>query len=62
VTAEISLERSTDGGITWSRVSPWLSPSTTTFTVAGSGARLYRLALRGASGQPRVAGAPVPVT
>ena len=46
IAVEISLERSTDGGTTWTRVSPWLPSSAISFAVPGSGARAYRLVLR----------------
>lgn len=57
IPVEVSLERSADGGATWTRVSPWLPSSTTTFVLPGAGARQYRLALR-RSGQ-YLAGSPV---
>jgi len=58
VPAEVRLERSTDGGVTWTRVSPWLPSSTTDFALPGAGARVYRLVLRGRVGQA-AAGQPV---
>jgi hypothetical protein len=56
--AEFRLERSVDGGATWTRVSPWLPSSTTDFALPGSGPRTYRLVLRGRRGQTAV-GPPV---
>jgi hypothetical protein len=50
--AEVSLERSTDGGTSWSRVTPWMRPTETSFAVpAVSGARAYRLRLRASLGR-----------
>ena len=51
VPSDVAIERSTDEGVTWTRVSPWLSPSTTSFSIPGNGARGYRLVLRGTRGQ-----------
>jgi hypothetical protein len=59
VAAEISLERSTDGGASWTRVSPWLPTTATTFVLRGSGPRRYRLVLRGTKGQPTATGSGV---
>ena len=47
VPAEIALERSTDGGTSWARVSPWMPPATIGFELPGSSAHVYRLVLRG---------------
>lgn len=49
VPADVALERSLDAGATWSRVSPWLAPSVTNFSVnraVPAVARMYRLTLR----------------
>jgi hypothetical protein len=62
VPAEVSIERSTDGGARWIRVSPWLPPTSTTYTLPGSGPRIYRLMLRGTSGQPTATGPPITLT
>jgi hypothetical protein len=50
---EIAVERNADGGATWTRVSPWLPETVTTYAVAvgAGGARTYRLVLRGARNQ-----------
>jgi hypothetical protein len=47
VAAEIALERSLDNGDTWVRVSPWMPPTATTFSLPPAGTRVYRLVLRG---------------
>jgi hypothetical protein len=49
----VALERSTDAGATWERVTPWLPESTTGYSLpAGQAAsRRYRLLLRGTRGQ-----------
>lgn len=57
--AEIAIERSVDAGATWTRVSPWLPATTTTFAMTGAGARLYRLVLRGTRGQATAVGSAV---
>jgi hypothetical protein len=50
--AEASLERSTDVGATWTRVTPWLRPSQSSFAVpAVAGTRQYRLRLRASQGR-----------
>jgi hypothetical protein len=53
VGAQVALERSTDGGVTWTRVTPWLPESVTDYAVPreAAAARQYRLLLRGARGQ-----------
>jgi hypothetical protein len=53
VGAQVALERSTDAGATWERVTPWLPESTTGYSLpAGQAAsRRYRLLLRGTRGQ-----------
>jgi hypothetical protein len=56
VVAEVSLERSSDGGATFRQVSPWLPSTVTRFVLPGAGARVYRLALRGLHGQQRATG------
>jgi hypothetical protein len=56
VPAEVSLHRSSDGGATFRQVSPWLPSSATTYVLPGSGARVYRLVLRGANAQQTAAG------
>lgn len=49
---EVSLERSRDGGTTWTRVAPWLPASQAGYDVAAvSGPRLYRLAVRADRGR-----------
>jgi hypothetical protein len=55
---EVSLERSADGGATWTRVSPWMPRTATSVAIPGAGTRAYRLVLRDASGQT-TAGSPV---
>ena len=64
VPAELAIERSLDGGTTWTRISPWLPETTNprTFKIpsTGLGARKYRLVLRG-SRDRRAAGTPVTV-
>jgi hypothetical protein len=54
--AEISIERSVDAGATWTRVSPWLPATATSYATPGAGARLYRLVLRGTRGQATATG------
>jgi hypothetical protein len=50
--AEVSLERSTDGGTSWTRITPWMRPTVTSFVVpAVSGSRVYRLRLRASLGR-----------
>jgi hypothetical protein len=61
VPAEISLERTTDGGTTWRRVSPWLPQTAAAFELPGSGQRLYRLMLRGRRDQVAAGSAVAPV-
>ena len=57
--AETALERSTDAGVTWTRVTPWIRPAQTSVTVpAVAGGRLYRLRLQ-ASQQRQAVGAGV---
>lgn len=53
VPAQVSLERSTDGGTSWSRVTPWLAVNTTSYDIPRftTGARQYRLVLRNNSQQ-----------
>jgi hypothetical protein len=48
VPAELSLDRTTDGGATWERVTPWLAPGRSSYTVPAPPptARQYRVALR----------------
>jgi len=53
---EVALERSTDGGLTFRQVSPWLPSSATSHVLPGSGARVYRLAVRGLHGQQPATG------
>jgi hypothetical protein len=55
---EVSLERSADGGATWTRVSPWMPRTATSVAIPGAGTRAYRLVVRDASGQT-TAGSPV---
>jgi hypothetical protein len=62
VAAEVSLERSTDGGATFRQVSPWLPSTATSRVLPGSGPRLYRLVLRGPNPQQTAAGPPVAPT
>jgi hypothetical protein len=51
VPAQVAIERSTDGGTSWSRVSPWLAASTTQRLIAAAaGPRQYRLIMRGNRG------------
>ena len=61
--AQISVERSTDGGSQWIRVTPWL-PSTTTQSnmVSVAGSRHYRLVLKDQRGQKTIGPAFGPVT
>jgi len=59
VPAEVSLERSTNGGASFRQVSPWLPSSATTYVLPGSGPRVYRLVLRGPNAQQTAAGPPV---
>jgi len=46
---EVALQRSTDAGVTWRQVSPWLPATSSGYALPAVGARSYRLALRGAS-------------
>jgi hypothetical protein len=55
---ELSVERSIDAGSSWTRVSPWMPRTTTSFAIPGNGPRLYRLVVRDGSGQT-AAGSPV---
>jgi hypothetical protein len=51
--AQVSVERSTDGGASWSRVTPWLAANTTAYDIprVAIGPRRYRLVLRNNSNQ-----------
>jgi hypothetical protein len=60
VPALLSLERSTDGGASWSRVSPWLDTGVTSYELrAATGDVRYRLSLRASRGR-RATGEAVP--
>ncbi len=53
VPAQVTIERSVDGGVTWSRVTAWLAANTTSYEIPrfGTAPRRYRLVLRNNSGQ-----------
>ncbi|MDQ3136266.1 MAG: hypothetical protein M3Q93_01600 [Gemmatimonadota bacterium] len=58
---DVALERSTDDGATWSRLSPWLSHLVQTLDVPGlPGARSYRLVLRASRGRAAAGAAVTP--
>jgi hypothetical protein len=60
--AEVALQRSTDAGVTWRQVSPWLPATSSGYALPAVGARSYRLALRGASLQQTAVGPAVEAT
>jgi len=62
VAAQLALERSTDAGASWERVTPWLPETITDYAVPdGSGAaRSYRLLLRSLRGQVATGSAVTP--
>lgn len=61
VPAQVAVERSSDDGVTWTRVSPWLPETAIGYDVpALPGTRQYRLVLRGGQGSRAIGPAVTP--